>query len=95
MKPDIYIRIQFKTTTDGGRKTPVVGDFYACPLILDREAYDCRLVIEGKTLELGYPYEVPVKFLNWERIKPHLVVGANIVLWEGKDVAHGWVTKIC
>ena len=46
MEPDIYIKVRFKTTAEGGRKTPVkrkssLGpDFYACPLIVDDKAYE-------------------------------------------------------
>ena len=95
MNPDIYIKVKFRTTLEGGRKTPINGDFYACPMIVDNKAYDCRLLLTGKTLELGNFYGVPVKFLNRDLIVPKLIVGKNIILWEGKDVADGQVTRIC
>lgn len=95
MAPDIYINIRFRETSEGGRKSPVLGDFYACPLIIDGEAYDCRLFIKGLVLQLGHFYEVPVKFLNRDLVISKLVVGKNITLWEGKEVADGRVSKIC
>jgi len=61
---DLYISIRFKTTSEGGRKTFVTGDFYACPMIVDDKAYDCRLLINGMVLKLGDFYEVPVKFFK-------------------------------
>jgi hypothetical protein len=94
MSPDAYIEVKFRTTEDGGRKTPVTGEFYACPMFIDKEAYDCRLLIKGMILELGHLYIVPVKFLNRDSVLPKLFVGKNIVLWEGRDVADGKVTKI-
>ena len=94
MVPDIYIKVKFRTTLEGGRKTPLTGDFYACPIIIDNKAYDCRLLIEGMTLELGRSYEVPVKFLNKDSIVPKLIIGKHIILWEGKEVADGQVTRI-
>ena len=95
MNPDIYIRIKIRTTIEGGRKTPIMGDFYGCPLIVDNEAYDCRLLINNMKLELGHIYEVPVKFLNKSLVWSHLTIGKTVVLWEGKEIADGEVTKIC
>lgn len=94
MEPDIYIKVKFRTTSEGGRKTPVSGDFYACPMIIDDKAYDCRLLIKDMTLELGQRYEVPVKFLNKDLIVPNLSVGKRVILWEGKEIADGQVTRI-
>lgn len=94
MIPDAYIEVRFRTTEEGGRKTPVTGEFYACPLFIDGEAYDCRLLIKGMKLELGRSYEVPVKFLNRDLVVPKLYIGKNVILWEGKDAADGKVTRI-
>ncbi len=101
MEPDIYIKVRFKTSAEGGRKTPLkrktpLGpDFYACPMMINGKAYDCRLLIENKEMELGKYYEIPVKFLNKDLALPNLSIGANITLWEGKDIADGQVTRIC
>lgn len=78
----------------GGRKTPVTGDTYSCPMIIDGKAYDCRLLIKNMKLELGCFYEVPVKFLNRDTVFPNLNIDKNIILWESKEVADGLVTKI-
>lgn len=94
MTPDAYIEVKFRTTKEGGRKTPVTGEFYACPLFIDGVGYDCRLLIKGVELVLGRSYEVPVKFLNRDLVLPKLFIGKSVVLWEGKDVADGRVTKI-
>ncbi len=94
MTPDAYIEVRFRTTEEGGRKTPVTGEFYACPLFIDGEAYDCRLLIKGMKLELGRSYEVPIKFLNRDLVVPKLFIGKCVILWEGKDVADGKVTRI-
>lgn len=94
MIPDAIIRVRFKTATESGRNTAVEGNFYACPLFIDGEAFDCRLFLSGKRLELGEYYEVPVKFLNRDVVLPKLVVGKEIVLWEGKDVAIGNIVAL-
>ncbi len=101
MNPDIYIKVRFKTSKEGGRKTsvkrktPLGPDFYGCPLMVDGKAYDCRLLIGDKEIELGKYYEIPVKFLDKDLALPNLAVGKSIVLLEGKEVADGEVTKIC
>ena len=82
MMPDIYIKVKFKTTAEGGRKTsvkrksPLGPDFYyACPLVIDDKAYDCRLLIGDNEIELGKYYEIPVKFLNTDLAIPSLSIG--------------------
>src|SRR5262245_39777240 len=101
MNPDIYIKMRFKTSEEGGcktslkRKTELGPDFYGCPLMVDGKAYDCRLLIGDKEIELGKYYEIPVKFLDKDLVLPNLVVGKNIILLEGKEVAEGQVIKIC
>lgn len=94
MTPDIYIDVRFRTTNEEGRKTAVSGEVYACPLFIDGEAFDCRLLIGDRKLDLGKSYEVPVKFLNRDMISPKLVVGTKIILWEGKDIADGIIIRI-
>lgn len=86
MREDVFIKVRFKTTAEGGRKTSLkqkasIGvNFYACPMIVDGKAYDCRLLIRNKEIELGKHYEIPVIFLNKSEVLPHLFVGKNISL---------------
>jgi hypothetical protein len=101
MKADIYIKVRFKTSDEGGRKTsvrrktPSGPDFYGCPIEIDGKAYDCRLLIGDNEIELGKYYEIPVKFLDKDLALPNLAVGKSITLLEGKEVANGQVIKIC
>lgn len=94
IKSDAIINVRFLTTAEGGRSTAVEGQFYACPLLVDNEYFDCRLLLEGRRLELGSTYEVPVKFLFRELVLPKLISGKNVLLWEGRNVAEGRVIKI-
>lgn len=83
MKPDVYIKVRFRTNVEGGRKnslkrkSPLGPDFYACPMVIDGRAYDCRLLIGDKKIELGEYYEIPVKFL--EKGLAEAPVGAELV----------------
>jgi len=46
--------IQIDTTADeGGRKAPIIGDFYSCPLFVDGQAFECRIFLETKGVEPG------------------------------------------
>lgn len=94
MKPDVIIEVRFLTTAEGGRAKAVEGQFYACPLFIANEGFDCRVLLEGRCLELGAIYEVPVKFLYAELAIPKMSVGKEVKLWEGRNVAEGRVIKI-
>jgi hypothetical protein len=60
MKADVIIKIRFKTAAEGGRSGPIVITEipYGCPLIIDGEAYDCRVLVSAKTIYTGETYEV-------------------------------------
>lgn len=96
MTPDAFFEVRFKTPEEGGRKTSIVGSFYACPLFIEgeKEGFDCRLLLGGKTLELGQSYCVPVKFMNRNLVFSKLKVGANMTFWEGKNIGLGKVLKL-
>ena len=97
MTPDAIISVRFNTSEENGRSTAVGSshtDFYACPFFIDGEAFDCRIFLPGKVLELGMYYEVPVKFMNSDLVLSKLAVGKKFSLWEGKFVAVGTVLSI-
>ncbi len=94
MEPDIHVKVRFKTAEEDGRQSAVSGDFYACPFLIEGKGFDSRLLLAGRRLELGETYEVPVKFLNPQKVLPYLTEGKSFILWEGKDVASGSVISI-
>ncbi len=96
MKPDALIKVRFKTTIEGGRQDSIVigEEPYGCPLFVEGEAFDCRLLVSDRTLQLGETYELPVKFLNPALALPKLSAGKPVTLWEGKDIATGKVVRI-
>ena len=71
-----------------------MGEFYGCPLFIEGEAFDCRLFLGGRTLQLGETYELPVKFLSPDLGLPKLSLGKSATLWEGKDIATGKVVRL-
>lgn len=94
MKPDAVIRVRFKRTDEGGRQGPVVRETYHCMFIVDGVTFDCRLYPQGRTLELGVEYEVPVRFLSPDLVVPRLAPGRLITLREGKEVASGQIVSV-
>ena len=99
MKPDAIIKVRFKTTAEGGRHGDIVipprpEHHYGCGLFVDQEAFECRLLVDGRTLQLGETYELPVKFLNPDLALPKLSPGQTVRLWEGKDIAAGEVVRL-
>jgi len=48
MIPDIIIAVRFFLPEEGGRKTPIRGEFYSCPLFLGEEGFDCRLILNNR-----------------------------------------------
>lgn len=95
MRPDATIEVRFKTTAEGGRQSDLIGaEFYACPFFVEGEAFDCRLLLDGRSIQLGQTYELPVKFLNAGLVLPKLLPGKPVTLWEGKDIAAGKVVRL-
>lgn len=96
MEPDAIIRVRLKTTAEGGRQSAIlVGkDPFSCPLFVDGEAFDCRLLITNQTLKLGGTYELPIKFLRSDLALPRLLLGKSVTLWEGKDIATGEIISL-
>ncbi|MDR6872193.1 hypothetical protein J2Y55_003209 [Bosea sp. BE125] len=94
LKPDALIEIRLLTPDQGGRQTPIVGEYFGCPLYVKGRAFDCRLFLEGKSIEFGRSCLIRVKFLIFEDAKPFLKIDGQISLWEGKTIATGRIVEI-
>ena len=95
MTPDIIISVRFLTTAECGRETPVQGQSYSCPLFIGDDGFDCRLLLDGRRLDLGENHEVAVKFLYREKALPKMKTGAELHLWEGRNIASGEIIQVC
>ncbi len=95
MVPDALLEVRFLTTDEGGRASPIEGDCYGCPLIVNGFGFDCRFVLEGaRRFELGGTYQIGVKFLCAESALKELQEETEISLWEGQTIAEGNVIKL-
>jgi hypothetical protein len=93
MKPEIILEVSFKTPEEGGRKNPVVGPQYGCPILIDGEYFDCRMLLDTTQLILGKIYRLPVQFLSPHLVLPKLSIGKVVGLWEGKIIGSGKVIQ--
>lgn len=95
MQPDAVIEVTFLSCEEGGRTSPIEGDQYGCPLMVNGHGFDCRFVLsEASRFELGKTYPIRVKFLFPELALAELREGDAIRLWEGKTIARGKVLKL-
>lgn len=92
---DVIIQVKFLTTDEGGRETAIRSRNYGCPVIFDDQGFDCRFAMNKEEVyKLGCSYEIPIRFLNYNAVQPHLELGKKITLWEGKTIATGTITQI-
>lgn len=94
--PDLIAEV--KLCEVGARKSPISGDFFSCPLLVDNLAFDCRIILEGQTLELGKCYRVAIKLVQPDVALPHLPEGAGFKLLQGgvsQNFGDGVVIKVC
>ncbi|MCP3995479.1 MAG: hypothetical protein GY722_10495 [bacterium] len=95
MTPDALIEVRFLTTGEGGRSSPIEGDTYGCPLIVNGRGFDCRFVLKGSTrFDLGEIYRIEVKFLCADYALRELEEETEISLWEGRIIAKGRIVKL-
>lgn len=95
MRHDAIISIRFLPAEEGGRSGPIEGERYGCPLLFEKQAFDCRFCCEVPFIfELGNRYEIPIKFLNRDKALAILAPGSRVALWEGKVIGVGEIVAI-
>ena len=94
MLPDAIIEMRFFTPSEGGRTHPIEGQYYSCPMFLDDEAFDCRVMLNGMKLQLGETFKLGVIFLSPSLVVPRLRVGKRVVFWEGRTIGEGRVLEV-
>jgi len=89
---DIRAQITFLTTEEGGRLSPTPANFFNCPMLIKQQCFDSRLQLaEIGFIAPGDTVEVPIKFLDPDRVLPLLIVGDSFELWEARPIARGKV----
>ncbi|MDR2874528.1 MAG: hypothetical protein LBV44_01180 [Methylobacillus sp.] len=100
MQPDIIAKVTMLIMDKGGKASippPIPPTHYGCPMFINGEGFDCRLLLDQveRTLEAGITAEVPIKFLNFNLVKNLLAPGVRFTLWEMRDFAEGEILEIC
>jgi len=95
IKPDIVAQVRFYANEEGGRKEPTGKDFFGCPLLINNQYYDCRLLL----FEIGAVYSgqtviVPIKFLDSQTVLQFIKVGDEFWLWDRRIFAEGKVIEL-
>lgn len=93
--PDLIAEIKFFLPFQGERRTdPKPSKFYACPLFINGNGFDCRILTNEKVIHLGTSYQFPIVFLDWDFASPHMNVGTQFVIWEGKNIGEGRILEV-
>jgi hypothetical protein len=101
---EVTVRVTLRPSEQGGRREPIlplrdyscVAHFRDVPRLAGR-GYDCRLLVSrlGEQIGPGQTVEgVGVAFLSPTDVFPHLTVGTQFDLWEGRTIGHAEVTAI-
>jgi len=88
------IRIRFLSEAEGGRKSPITAKRFTCPMLVDNEYFDCSLILDGISFDIGQEYDVNVVFLSPDQIKKHIFPGKEVVFWDLREIANGTVLDV-
>lgn len=97
MQPDIIARVTMFASDMGGKSSAIPPIRYGCPLFIDGQGFDCRLLLDklGHKFEPGTTEEVSIKFLFFDLVRSHLLPGARFTLWETRTFAEGEILQVC
>ena len=95
MKSHAVICVNFLSASEGGRKEPITGKSYGCPMLVEGRAFDCRFVLDREVrFDTDQAHRIEVSFLSPEAALQAIRVGQTIELWEGKVIARGTIEEI-
>lgn len=96
IKPDILANIKFYNIEQGGRKSPTPKDYFGCPVDIDGQKNDCRLLLNviGSIKPGESKTDVPIKFLCSDTVIKKLSIGKKFFLWEVGYIGEGIVINI-
>lgn len=97
MQPDIIARVTMFASDAGGKSLAIPAVCYRCPLFINGQGFDCRLLLDqvGHGLELGATAEVPIKFLYFDLVRDLLAPRVRFTLWEIRHFAEGEILQVC
>jgi hypothetical protein len=100
IEPDLVADITLYRTEDGGRLHPLRGDLtkysgFPCKINKeDLEAWDCRILLEGKIIKPGESHRLKMAFISSTHVVPLLVKAGHFYLWEAKIIGEARVVNL-
>jgi hypothetical protein len=93
--PEIDAELTLFPPAQGGRETPISGEYRGVFTVTADQAYSVRLVIPAEfPLSAEHPKTVGVQFLHPNDALPHFKVGTVFSVWEGRAIGHGRVVSV-
>jgi hypothetical protein len=94
--PDIFVKVNFYSTGEGGRKLPTDSKMFGSIFTINDSKHDCRLLLENiGAIKPGETKSgVPIKFLCPELVIPKLKKGVKFYLWDMRNIAEGEVEQV-
>ena len=94
--PDIIARVTMRSADAGGRTVGIPSVQFRCPLSINGELFDCRLLLNqvGFGLLPGSTADIPIKFLYLNLVQDMLIPGSRFTLWDMGDFADGTILDV-
>jgi hypothetical protein len=94
--PDIIARVTMYPSDAGGKSSAIPPVQFRCPLSINGELFDCRLLLNqaGVSLLPGCSTDIPIKFLYLDLVRDMLVPGAQFALWDMRNFAEGTILEV-
>jgi hypothetical protein len=96
ISPQLIADVTLYASERGGRKEPTPADWFGCPCMVskDRDAWDCRILLQGIPLAPGETRRVGMVFLSHNEAIADLRQAAKFYLWEGRFIGEGTIVEV-
>ena|SRR5689334_17252618 len=84
--PQMVADVTLYPTAHGGRRGPTPAEWFGCPCKVhkdDKQAWDCRMLLNGQPLKPGETRRLGLIFLSGEKAAALLAQEGKFYLWEG------------
>ncbi len=96
IKPEIIAEITLRTSSEGGRKGPILSGEYLGVFGAGEQNFSVRFWLpDSEDFAPGQTRQVSVQFLFPEAAIPYFPAGAIFTVREGKIIGDGIVIKVC
>jgi hypothetical protein len=96
IKPDLIADVTLYPTSQGGKKIPIGPDWFGCPCMVGKDssdAWDCRLLLDGRSMSPGETRRVGISFLSGEKAAQAFRAAGKFYLWESRIIGEAIVVS--